>query len=350
MVIIMDKIISYFFGDKEKRIESVSYICDILVSLLSIFLIPNKILTAILIIGLVIIDVLNKYVIDNIEKNKEENFNTEKLININTISIFLAILSILAIIPLVVGLIHDKASFVELFFGNTIPNLLGFATVSSFAWHMSKFNYDDFIEKILRTNYTISFIVKIFYYACFFNSSQFFISKDLPCANVWNNIYLFFVIISGLILGGAFIYRIFIDDKPFDCSPKEVYPTAVLFCGAAYLISCGVPSFFIKVEISPILLTLNTITAFTVAIAILVFVIQKSDKSSAEYPFLKFVVFTVSIFVNCFAYIVHNVENVGDIVYQVATGGGVLIAVISALGIMTIIKSKKRKDNSEKNE
>lgn len=344
MVIIMDKIISYFINDKEKWFKILSYICDASVSVLSIFLIQNGFLSMLFIVGVVIIDILNEYVIDKI--NKQEDLSIEKLLNEKAKNIFLVVLFILAIIPLGVGIFMEKANFSDLFFGNTIPNLLGFATVFSLICHMSKFNYDNFIIKILGTDYVIGFIIKLFYYSCFFNSVEFFISKRRRCTNIFNNIYLFVVIISGLLVGFVFIYRIFIDDKPFDCSPKEVYPTAVLFCGAAFLISCGVPSFYIEVEISPILLTLNTITAFVLALAVLGFVIHKSDKSSSEYPFLRFGAFTVSIFINCFAYIVHNVEDVGDIVYQVATGGGILIATILALGIL--IGSKKRRDSNEK--
>lgn len=338
----MNKFLSNIFNNKGIWIKIVGCAIDFFVSFLSLILIPNIIISILFIVGILVINVLNMCILD---KNVIESLSKKNLLNSKVKNIFLISLFMLAIIPLFVGLI-EKANFIELLFGNTIPNILGAFTVLTLIIHMSEFNYSNFVIKILQAKYIINVILRIFYYFCFLNSVKFFINKNLKYTNFCNNTYLFFVIISGLIVGSAFFYRIFIDDNKFDFSPKEVYPTATLYCGAAFLISCAVPSYFIEVEITPILLVLNTITAFIVALALLYFIICKSDRSSSEYPFIQFGVFTIILILNCFVYIVHNVENVGDILYQFFTGGSILIAVILALYILS--KNIKKKDNKEK--
>lgn len=332
----MDKLISYLYNQREKGIKILLYLCDAFVSVLSILLIPNKLLSILFVIGIFLI---------NFIINIAENLKIYKLLDRKTKNVFLFILFTFALLPLGVGVIKEGADFGVLFFSNTIPNLLGATTVLSLINHISKFKYSDFVAKILQTDYIMNSLLKIFYYFCYFNSVSFFIDKNQKYTNFFNNIYLFVVILSGLIVGSAFYYRIFIDDRPFDFSPKKVFPTATLYCGAAFLISCTVPSYFAKVEIAPILLILNSMTAFIAALVLFYFVIRKSEKCPSEYPFFHFGVFTIVIFLNCCLYIVHNVENAGNIPYQLVTGGGILTAVV--LGLYITNKKIKEKNGSE---
>ncbi|MCM1235919.1 MAG: hypothetical protein NC489_37990 [Ruminococcus flavefaciens] len=338
----MDKFLSHIFNNKEKWIKFLFYIFDAVISILSIVFIPNKFWAILFIIGIFFINIFNIYIVD---KNIIKNLKIEKILNSKIKKMFLIFLLIFAIIPLCVGVFVEKSDFIELFFGNTIPNIMGALTVFSLISHMLKFNYSNFVIKILRADYIMNSIIKTFYYFCFFNSVNFFINKNLEYTNIINNIYLFVVILSGLIVGSAFIFRIFIDDTPFDFSPRKVYPTCTLYCGAAFLIFCGLPSYFIEVEISPILLIFNTITAFIVALALLYFIIRKSNNLSSEYPFMEFGVFTIVTILNCCFYIIHNVENIGNIKYQFATGGCILIAVILALYVLN--KRIKNKGDNE---
>lgn len=337
----MNKILSYFFNNKKLRLKILGSVLDAIISILNLIFFPNRIISTLFAAGLLVINV---FIYCMQDKNIIENLERKKILNSKVKKIFLIFLFIFAVIPLFAGLI-EKANLKELLFGNTIPNILGALTVLTWIIHMSEFNYSNFVIKILKADYIINIILRIFYYFCFLNSVSFFINKNLKYTNFCNNIYLFVVIISGSIIGSAFFYRIFIDDNPFEFSPKKVYPTATLFCGASFLISCAVPSYFIEVEITPILLILNTITAFIIALALLYFIIRKSDKRSSEYPFFEFGVFTIFIILNCCFYIVHNVENVGDILYQFFTGGSILVAVILALYFLS--KNIKKKDNKE---
>lgn len=326
----MDKFISELFNRKEAWIKFLFYIFDAIISILSIILIPNKLLSAIFILGILIINASTLF---------KDKINKKILINKKTKIFFLFFLFALAVTPALFGIFIEKADVLELVFGNMIANILGALIVFSFINHMSEFNYTDFVVNILKTDYILESIVKVFYYFCFFNSLNFFLNENWKWTNIINNIYLFIVILSGLILGCSFFYRIFIDDKPFDFSPKKVYPTKTLWCGAAYLISCSLPSFFIEVKIQPVLLLLNTMTAFIVALALLYFVIRKSKPDSVDYPFAEFGLFSLIIFLNCYFYIVHYVEDIENIFEQLISGGGILSAVI----IVLIILNKKIK-------
>lgn len=335
----MNKLLSSIYNKKELRNKFLSYICDAFFSILSIILIPNKFLSILFIIGILFIDFIATY------SSKIKNLKTEHLFSHKSKLLFTILLFASAVAPSLLGLILDNADFTELAFGNLIPNFLGALTIYFMMEHTAKFNYSNFIIKILQTDYIIGIIIKLFYYFCFFNSSNYFLNKTWKYTNIINNTYLFLVILSGLIIGCAFFYRIFIDSQPFDFSPKEVYPANTLYCGTAYLISCSLPSFFLDVKTEPILLILNTLTAFIIALALLCFVIRKSDTNSNEYPFMEFGVASLILILNCCIYVIHNVENLGDILHQFSTGGSILIAVIIAL---YIINKKSEKPGNTK--
>lgn len=102
------------------------------------------------------------------------------------------------------------------------------------------------------------------------------------------------------------------DDKKFDGTPKEVYPMLTKIIAAIYLISCSAPSYFMEVEMTPVLLLLNTITAFLVALAFFCFSILKGDKEKDEYPFVQFGAYTLVIMCNFFS-ILQRIWRIGKI-------------------------------------
>lgn len=335
----MNKLLSSIYNKKELWNKFLFYICDAFFSILSIILIPNKFLSVLFIMGILLLDFSALYF------SKTKNMKIEHLFNQKFKLLFFISLFVLAVVPSLLGVFLDKANFVELAFSNLIPNLLGGLTVYFMLEHTAKFNYGNFIIKILQTDYIMEIIIKLFYYFCFFNSSNYFLNKTWKYTNIINNTYLFLVILSGLIIGCAFFYRIFIDNQSFDFSPKEVYPSNTLYCGTAYLISCSLPSLFLNVKTEPVLLILNTLTAFIIALALLCYVIRKSDRTSNLYPFMEFGVASLILILNCCIYVIHNVENLGDILHQLSTGGSILTAVIIALCIIN--KKSKKSDNSK---
>ena len=344
----VDRIISNIFNKRDKWIRYMLYVADFIVSFLSIYLIPNKFLSVLFVLGILFINIFNSLVLDRDQIILSE---IENLWNPQFKKIFFCFLYGLALTPLPIGVFFENADFLEMLFGNLIPNVLGASIVYSIVDHMSEFHYDEFVVKMLQTDYIIGSVIKLFYYCCFFNSVNYFISEGWKYTNMVNNLYLFVVIISGSFVGCALFYRIFIDDRPFAFSPKEVYPAATSYLGAGFLVSCNIPSFFLEVKTEPVLLILNTATVFVTAFAFLCFVIRKSDKSNNEYPFAEFGAFSLVLIINCSVYVVHTVEDIESIAGQFISGGGILMAVIGGLSIinrkMTERQKQKGSDNSE---
>ena len=233
----MNKFLSKIISHKELAIKVFLLICDTFISIMSIYLIPNKLISVLYILGIFIINFIAVY------KNKWPNLNTSNLFNRRSKIAFSLFLLLFAFVPTLAGTILKEAEFLKLLFSNLIPNILGALIVCSFIDHMSRFHYSNLISHILQKDYFIESIVKIFYYFCFFNSANYYLDENWNCTNAINNFYLFVVILSGLLVGASFFYRLFIDDEPFDFTPKEIYPIKVLVCGTLYLISCAVPSY-----------------------------------------------------------------------------------------------------------
>lgn len=339
---VMNRMISDFFNKRDKWIRFLFYVFDFFISYLSIKLIPNQFLSVLFILGILVINVFNIYVLD---KDRISLSKIENLFDPKFKKKFFCFLYVLAVMPWLIGVLFEGADFLEILFGNLVPNILGASIVYSIVGHMTKFKYEEFVVKMLQTDYIIGSVIKLFYYCCFFNSVIFLIDDDWKYTNIVNNLYLFIVIISGLTVGCALFYRIFIDDTPFVFSPKEAYPAVTTYLGAGFLISCSVPSFFLNVKVQPVLLILNTATAFVTAFAFLCFVIRKSDKSQKEYPFMEFGAFSLALIINCSIYVARNVEDIEGLAGQFICGGGILIAVI---GVFSIFNKKAKEQQRQK--
>lgn len=125
----------------------------------------------------------------------------ERLFQKKNVKRFFAFLYLFALVPGIIGIVYEHGNIKEIVFKNTIPNLIGASIVLSFAFHISRFHYKNFITKFLQKEYVIGTFIKIFYCACLFNSAIYSFDKNLKNANYLNNIYLFIVIFSGLIAG-----------------------------------------------------------------------------------------------------------------------------------------------------
>lgn len=145
--------------------------------------------------------------------------------------------------------------------------------------------------------------------------------------NYVNSAYLLIIIFYGMLIFYSFALRIF-DDKPFNATTEEIYPSWILVIGGFYLISCNIAIFCNKQE--PILLFFNSATGITVALGLLNLISRRNENRTDRYPFLQIVVFSVIIALNFLISIFRwRGDSIGNIIKQSVSGGVIFLTALS---------------------
>lgn len=267
----MDEKLTEIWKNEYMRWKIIFIVISAVLSAVFAYITQNIVLTIIFIIVTACIDLL----VELYEYIKFD-FYIKRIFGMKVINRYILFV-ILAILPAFLGFIKlvysNQIGDQELLINvcnNLFSNVFGALIVCSIINHIKFCKYDQIIENIIVLRKDLySTFVKIAIFACFVNAVNFDFNSDLSIMNKANKIYLLFIIFYGMLVFYAFALRI-IDKTPFSHPIKKIYPTGVLIWSGAFLISCNFSTYLGSEKSSnPILLLINTITIFTIAIGVL---------------------------------------------------------------------------------
>lgn len=251
-----------------------------------------------------------------------------------------------ALLPTIGGKISGEIdildNFPSMLFANLVPNILGTCIVCSIIDHISKFGYEQNVYSLIQSKKgLLNIFIHVTYFGCFINAANYYINDKWKCTNILNSMYLFIIIFCGAIAVFSFVSRI-ISKQKFDCTAEEVYPSKTLFWAAVFLISCGAGPIFFGIEKhEPILLLMNSITAFMMAMFLLAYIIHRTENKSKTYPFKQIIGFFVLVGANCL-FNFYKWDKTGDILQQFYSGIAIFVF---AVVLLLYIYSLQKRDN-----
>ena len=335
----MDEILTKIWKDEDTRWKVIFIIINAGLSAVFAYITQNIVLTIIFIIVTACIDLLVE-----LYKYSKFDFGVKHIFGMRGRNRYILFVGF-AILPALCGFvklicsnqINDQNLFLNLC-NNLISNILGALIVCSIINHIKKFNYEQIIENliVLRKDVYNTFL-KIAVFACFVNAVNFDLNSEPLIMNIFNKVYLIFIIFYGMLVFYTFALRM-VDKNSFSFSIKEIYPTGVLIWGGMFLISCNISTFFGDEKSSyPVLLLFNTITTFVVAIGILFLLSKRTENTLDAYPWKRLLLFGGVIGINSLLGF-KFCEDIGSIVEQIISGGaifGVSLALILYLAKKT---------------
>lgn len=345
----MDEKLTKIWKDENMRWRIIFIVISTLLSAVFAYLTQKIVLTIIFIIATACIDIL-------VESYKYIKFvfGIKRIVGLKKKNRYILFVGF-AIFPTLCGLvelvrsnqINDRNLFLNLC-NNFISNILGALIVCSIINHIKKFNYEQIIENFIvsRKNVYNTFL-KVAVFACFVNAVNFDLKNEPLIMNIVNKVYLNFIIFYGMCFFYTFALRI-IDKTPFSFSIKEIYPTGVLVWGGGFLISCNISAFFgVEKSSYPILLLINTITAFVVAIGILILLSKRTENTSDFYPWKRLMPFVIAIGANCY-FGFKFCDDIGSIVEQFISGGAIFLVSLALILYLAWKQFKNEKKERRK--
>lgn len=345
----MDNKLTKIWKDEDTRWRILFIIISSVLSAVFAYITKNIILTIAFIIVTACIDLLVE-----LYKYIKFDFCVRRIFDMKKGSRYLFFVT-LSILPAFFGFVElvcttqmDDRSLLLNLCNNLVSNILGALIVCSIINHIKRFNYEQIIENfiVLRKDVYNSFL-KITVFACFINAVNFNLNSKLPIMNKTNKIYLIFIIFYGMFVFYAFALRI-IDKTSFSFSIKEIYPKGVLGWAGVFLFSCNISVFLGDEKGSyPILLLINTITAFTVAVGILFLLAKRAENSSDSYPLGYFLAFGIAIALNSWAGF-KCCKDIGNVMDQIISGGVLFVAALFLLLYLARKQAKNDKKERQK--